>query len=623
MKAGLGWLFNGTFDEPLHATGWADRLDSKANRPTLRASGVGVMVVSLFAHPLYRGDVRDAVREQIAEAEAFARDDPDWELARDAAEAEALLRAGRRVLVLSLEGAAGVLESEADLAEFIDDAGIAIVTPIHLVDDRFGGAATLDGFQVLGNPLGLADSLLDPHCAEGVAANARGLSPEGRRLAHELARRGVWLDLTHASEAALAELVPIAEAAGQPLLFTHASLRRFRAVERAVSDETLARLGQSGGILGLLPSGDVLAEAKPLRCPRGCSAEQCQKGAGGFAAAFQAAADIIGADRVMLGSDFNGGMRHLPASCGTGGSLDRETGYYHLGQTRALWRAARKLGAQVPPHRRSLRAFLDAWSRVRPQPLAAEPLLDGRDEGPSLAIGLGAGFGSAPGGVAAVFGAEAYVRKDSARDVPIEPMAYFAHLEGSLAKSLHDDAIPYAEARFAAAGVRARWLDDHVEAEAVRARFDRSLPLDEAARLRVAALGGTLRTMPGVLKSPGSYDLFLELSVDLLGYQATFHASAADDLHALYFAGGSLFAGLSLYPGDLALRLWGGPEADIALVPEDAWQSDVAFLGHFSVGTVDGRVHHFVRVRHALAHESRREETPTDTRGEAGVWLSF
>ena len=51
-------------------------------------------------------------------------------------------------LLATDDGVAGVLESEEDLTELIDDHGIAIVTPLHLADDRYGGAATINGTRV-------------------------------------------------------------------------------------------------------------------------------------------------------------------------------------------------------------------------------------------------------------------------------------------------------------------------------------------------------------------------------------------------------------------------------------------------------------------------------------------
>ena len=236
MEDGLGWLFRGSFDEPHLADSWDDRLSSKVDAQALDRSGIGLVVVALFAHPLYVADMRASIRAQIARAKRFVARHPRWAIAKSPTQARRLLESGRRVLVFSLEGASGILESEEDLREFVDHEGIRIVTELHLVDDAFGGVAMLDGFQYVANPLGVVDQLLDPHHDDhGLQVNRRGLSPLGRRLAVELIARGVWIDLTHASDASLTDLVPMLERAGHPLLLTHAQLRTRHPVERATS----------------------------------------------------------------------------------------------------------------------------------------------------------------------------------------------------------------------------------------------------------------------------------------------------------------------------------------------------------------------------------------------------
>ena len=602
MKPGLGWFFSGSFDESLQADSWDDRLSSKANATTLDASGVGIMVVALFAHPAYRMDVRAAVREQIAAVEAFAKKSERWAIAKSPREAEALLMQGKRVLVLSIEGAGGLLESEEDLREFIDEAGVRIVTPLHLVDDRFGGAATMNGFQYFANPLNVIDQTLDAHCDHGLETNRQGLTPVGERLAIELVRRGVWLDLTHASDAALDTLVPIAQRAAQPLLFTHTTLRSYRPTERALSRAMLARVKKSGGLIGLLPSNDALQKVSPAFCPKGCNPEGCSQGVTAFATLYEEVGRAIGFENVMMGSDFNGGMRHLPASCGTGGALDQAPGYYHLGQTAQLWRAMKAVGASVPPMRMTVRAFLDAWSRVHPAdyPAGDLPELPTRDDvaGPGWMLELGAGLSSAPRGKipAVVVRMDSRISKDTALPAELEPIFYFAHVDGDLALSPDERiALPYATIGFSPVGVRVAWFDDVGEAEAIRAVFKRNIALDQRHTLTLSALSGVVRTMPGILKAPGQFNFYLELGIDLLGYDFLRHFDPLrPDLHGVFLAGGDLGLGFRVYPAPMRIGLGGTLGADISAITNApvagfVYQSEVSAGGALELGTDDGR----------------------------------
>ncbi len=636
MKPGLGWLFSSSFGEPLAADSWDDRLSSKVNAETLDASGIGIVVVALFAHPVYRMDVRDAIREQIAAVEQFVAKHPTWSLARSPTEADRLLRAGQRVMVLSLEGAGGVLESEEDLREFIDEKGIRIVTPLHLADDRYGGAASMNGFQYLANPIEAADQLLDGHAHHGVETNRQGLTPLGERLAIELVRRGVWLDLTHASDAALDKLVPIAGADGRPLLLTHATLRRDRPHERATSDAMLKAVARSRGLVGLLPSDDAFVVPSTDRtfCPRGCSLEACAKGIPALARAYSKMAAVAGAHRVLLGTDFNGGMKHLSPSCGTGSELDEEAGYFHVGQTDLVWDGLRHVGAPVPKLSTTIATFIDTWKRVTPSNVAARPELPplpSRDqtEGPGWRLTLGTGLSSTPGSgePGLVLLVESLVMKDSRLIYPREPTFYFAHARADVTKALDNDGVPYATAQLNAIGVRAAWHDNLTEVGGARLLLRRNTALDQDVNVALRAFGGRLRTMPGVLKWPGEFNFFVELGADLLGDKQISRQVAVS--RGFYLAGGDVAAGATLFPGpgfSITLRGWLG--ADFTFMPTldvdgVGYQSDVATGGTLSLRVADGMFEPQLRVLRTLDVEAERAQQFDDTQVRGTIAVSF
>ena len=639
MKEGLGWLFHGRFEEPHLADSWDDRLSSKVDAAALEQSGIGLVVVALFAHPLYVADMRASIRAQIAAAKRFVRRHPNWAIAKSPAEARRLLGAGRRVLVLSLEGASGVLETEEDLREFVDREGIRIVTELHLVDDAFGGVAMLDGFQYLANPLGVVDQLLDHrHDEQGIEVNRRGLSPLGRRLAVELIARGVWIDLTHASDASLTDLVPMLERAGQPLLLTHAQLRTRHAAERATSETMLRRVAASGGVVGLLPSEDAFPNAAPAArfCPAGCSPEACRGSVHTFAEVVDEAAAILGPEAIALGSDQNGGMRHLAQACGTGTALDGDAGFHHVGQTALLYRALRQLGAPIAPHRDVLDHFLSAWDRVTPTAIVDEdhlPPLPSRDDvrGPSIGAGIGAAVVTGDtDGAAFMPQAAFWIRKDMGRDREVEPMIYLLRAEAELAKSFSDDRISYADARMAALGVVTRDADDLLRGEALVARLRHHDAVDQSLRLRLSALHGQAQTMVGLWKAPGEHDLFLAVRTDLLGYERIEHGSAAPYLHGLLLGGGGLGLGGSVSPADgWLVTLRSDVEADLtflfgALGGGVAYQTDVVVSGGFSLGTRDRTFTQFLEGRwYATQERWQRAVFRQTPHLRAGIRLGF
>ena len=360
MKEGMSWMFHGDFFGPLQAHDYHDRFRSQANPETLEKSGLGIVVVSLYANPLLVMDLRDSIRRQITLAEKFVREHPQWIIAKGASEARAALNSGKRVLILELEGASGILENEQDYREFIDQRGIRIVTVLHLTDDKFGGVAFLRGIRALSTPLAWLKSLVRGSVHDGVRENPNGLTEDGRKLAAALIERGVWIDLAHSSDASQHELIPILEMANQPILYTHTALRRFHGAERGITDWQLAEVKKTRGIIGLMPSEFMLEGTTPPRpgCPSGIAALETQ-----YILAVSAIGDPAA---VMLGSDYNGGIPHLAPGCNTGTKLDSE-GLWNISGVPEVWKALKKLGALTPdPLSGMEERFLESWRQVKP-----------------------------------------------------------------------------------------------------------------------------------------------------------------------------------------------------------------------------------------------------------------
>lgn len=349
MNDGMTWGFRGDFDGPLKAKDWRQKLSSQANPETAFASGIDIMVVTLYANALFTTNLKNSIRRQIVRVRQFVADHPEWSLVKTPMEAREALAQGRRAMILALEGASGILETEEDLREFVDDGGIQIVTFLHLMDDSLGGVALMRGLKSLACPQGILRQKISGRVDENsVPLNPKGLTEKGRGLAQALIRRGVWIDLNHSSDAAQQELIPMLIKAGQPLLYTHGVLRRHYKVEREIADWQIEAVRATRGIIGLLPSEELF-----------------ENGIFSLVEQYNEVAAVIGSDSVMLGTDFNGGMQHLKPRCCTGTGFDQE-GFWNIGQVPVLWQAMANLGAAVPsPLSRMTERFLDAWSRAQ------------------------------------------------------------------------------------------------------------------------------------------------------------------------------------------------------------------------------------------------------------------
>jgi microsomal dipeptidase-like Zn-dependent dipeptidase len=356
MKEGMTWAFHGDFFGPLEARSWKDTLSSQANPETLESSGLSIVVAALYAHPLFTLNLRDSIRRQVALARKFVLTHPGWVLAGDPNQAEDAIRNHQKVMVLSLEGASGIIENEADLKEFVDDDGIRIVTPLHLMDDEFGGVAFLKSFRALSSPWAWLKQLVFPVYVEGVRTNRDGLTDQGRWLVHALLAHHVWIDLSHSSDASARELIPIINQAGQPLLFSHTVLRQFHKAERGIADWELAEVEKAHGVVGLMPSEEMLEGAPRTKdCPSGLSA---------LAFEYSEISSKLGNNAVMMGSDYNGGIPHLSPGCNSGTSID-QNGLWNIGQSSELWKAIANIGAKTPiPLGNMTDFFITQWKKA-------------------------------------------------------------------------------------------------------------------------------------------------------------------------------------------------------------------------------------------------------------------
>ena len=357
MSKGLTWLFRGDFDGPLRAKGWNDRFGSQANPETVERSKIAVLVIAVYAHPLFSLSLRDSIRDQLDGADHFVATHPNWIIARSATEARQALSQGKRVIILAIEGASKILENDADIAEFINRRGVRIVNLLHFTDDEFGGVAFLRGFRALASPLAWLRQIFRAPGADGVILNDEGLTERGKQFAQTLINHGVWLDLAHSSDLSQRDLIPMLEKAGQPLLYTHTVLRRYHHAERGISDWQLQEVRKSHGIVGLMPSEEML-DGTPV------PPTTCRGSVHALAVQYKEVAATIGADSIVMGTDYNGGIPHLMPSCKTGTSLDHE-GFWNIGQTPDLWQALRKVGAPVPePLSITVERFISAWEQV-------------------------------------------------------------------------------------------------------------------------------------------------------------------------------------------------------------------------------------------------------------------
>jgi microsomal dipeptidase-like Zn-dependent dipeptidase len=164
--------------------------------------------------------------------------------------------------LLSIEGAHALDDDPANV-EVVADAGIRMISPAHFFDNAFGGSA------------------------QGVEQG--GLTAKGREMIHRMEARGVVLDLAHSSPRTIDDALAVST---RPVVASHTGVRGVCDYGRNLSDEHLAGIAATGGVVGI-GFWDVASGGKEPSW---------------IARSIAYAVERIGAEHVALGSDWDGAV---------------------------------------------------------------------------------------------------------------------------------------------------------------------------------------------------------------------------------------------------------------------------------------------------------------------------
>ena len=163
---------------------------------------------------------------------------------------------------LAIEGAHAL---DGDLAglDRLSDAGFRMMSPTHFFDNEFGGSA------------------------HGVEKG--GLTAAGRELVAGLEARGMLVDVAHASDRTIDDVLAIAT---RPVVASHAGVRASHDSVRCLVDAHVRGIAATGGLIGIgfwptATGGDDAAA---------------------IGRAIRATAELVGVEHVGLGSDFDGAV---------------------------------------------------------------------------------------------------------------------------------------------------------------------------------------------------------------------------------------------------------------------------------------------------------------------------
>jgi membrane dipeptidase len=163
---------------------------------------------------------------------------------------------------LGLEGA-HALEGDVNNLDRLYDAGFRMIGLSHFFDNEMAGSA------------------------HGV--DKYGLTDRGRELVWRMEEKRVFIDLAHASPKTIDDVLRIA---AQPVIVSHTGVKGTCDNQRNLSDEHLRAIANNGGLVGIGFWETAV----------------CGRDAAAIARAIRYAVNIMGVDRVALGSDYDGAI---------------------------------------------------------------------------------------------------------------------------------------------------------------------------------------------------------------------------------------------------------------------------------------------------------------------------
>ena len=303
---------------------WDDLGVSTPNKefdyPRARQGGLDVAFMSIYTSPREdaEGTAWQSAHAQIDAIEALVQRHPDkFALLRSPGDVERLRAGGKVLLTFGMENGAPIGEDLGELAKF-KVRGVRYITLAHSENNR------------------ISDS------SYALEKKWQGLSPFGEQVVAEMNRLGIMVDVSHLSDDAIRDVLAATDV---PVIASHSGTRHFTpGFERNLSDELMKAVAAEGGVVQLVfgtgfvnpkAAADMVAHfqaraalekenkalaaaGKPLR-----SKEEFEKA---WAAAHPVpethidavldqvdhAIEVVGADHVGIGSDFDGVGGELP-----------------------------------------------------------------------------------------------------------------------------------------------------------------------------------------------------------------------------------------------------------------------------------------------------------------------
>jgi membrane dipeptidase len=198
-------------------------LEAHVDLPRLFEGGLDAPFFSIYVGAGYGegAAATQRARDMVAEVKRQVAAHPDSaEMAYSAADVRRIARAGRKAVLMGLEGGHALAGSAEVLGE-LQAVGIRYVTLTHVNTNSWADASQ-------------------------TAARWNGLNDLGRSLVREMNRLGVLVDLSHVSDSTFYDALEVSQV---PVILSHSSMRALTDVARNIDDAMLRALAANGGVV--------------------------------------------------------------------------------------------------------------------------------------------------------------------------------------------------------------------------------------------------------------------------------------------------------------------------------------------------------------------------------------
>lgn len=216
---------------------------------------------SPFARAVYQAEKLADWDAQAGEQFRVIRNQKDLRILREGQDSNKAWVGG----IFGIEGG-HALEGNLKNLERLDELGLRVVGLTHFFDNRLGGSL---------------------HGQTG-----EGLTDFGRQVVLEADRRGMTIDVAHASSQMVRDVLDLTS---RPVILSHGGFKGLCDVGRNLDDALMLELAQRGALIGVGFWDGAVCDYSPE----------------GVVRAIQYGIDLLGVDHIALGSDYDGATQVL------------------------------------------------------------------------------------------------------------------------------------------------------------------------------------------------------------------------------------------------------------------------------------------------------------------------